>query len=236
MVQQRSASRIGRERKSLADLVFNQIYRSIKSGAYVVDEQLPTEADLCAEFEVSRPVIREALKKLRDQNLIYSRHGVGSFVRQNGVKEPLGFTPLENLTDLRRCYEFREVIEPAAAAAAAERRTEKELTDIASALAELKDATRRGRHQVDSDFIFHLAIAKASGNPYLITSMESLKDHIAVGMTFHGVSVKHETKGLDNVYAEHEAIFTAIKNRDPESARFLMRSHLAGSSARVLTL
>jgi GntR family transcriptional repressor for pyruvate dehydrogenase complex len=59
-----------RQRKSLADVVFERMHRSIKSGAYAPDERLPTEHDLAAEFQVSRPVVREALKKLRDQRLI----------------------------------------------------------------------------------------------------------------------------------------------------------------------
>lgn len=221
------------ERKSLSDMVFNQIYRSIKSGSYAPDEKLPPEIDLAAEFEVSRPVIREALKKLRDQNLIYSKQGIGSFVRQNGIKDPLGFSPVENLSDLRRCYEFREVLEPACAAAAAERRTESDLDKIQQALSVLKDATNKGRHRSDADYDFHLAISEASGNQYFQTAMESLKEHIAVGMKYHGVSVKQESHGLDNVLHEHEKIFMAIRDRDPESARYYMREHLMGSRSRL---
>ncbi|WP_034854783.1 FadR/GntR family transcriptional regulator, partial [Sinorhizobium sojae] len=108
-------------RKSLADLVFERMHRAIKSGAYQSDERLPTEHDLAAEFEVSRPVIREALRRLREQGLIYSRRGAGSFVRVLGMKEPLGFGQLENVADLLNCYEFRLTLEPAAAAAAAAR-------------------------------------------------------------------------------------------------------------------
>lgn len=221
------------ERKTLSDMVFNQIYRSIKSGSYVADEKLPPEVDLAAEFEVSRPVIREALKKLREQNLIYSKQGIGSFVRQNGIKDPLGFSPVENLSDLRRCYEFREVIEPACAAAAADRRTESDLERIKNALSILKDATNKGRHRSDADYEFHLSIAQAAGNQYFLTAMESLKEHIAVGMKHHGLSVKQESDGLDNVFHEHEQIFQAIRDRDPESAKYFMREHLMGSRSRL---
>ncbi|MEZ5476509.1 MAG: FCD domain-containing protein [Thiolinea sp.] len=155
-------------------------------------------------------------------------------MRQNGIKEPLGFSPVESLTDLRRCYEFREI--PLNLPLLLRRRiiVLKLMAAIAHALAELEEATHKGRHRADADFEFHLAIAIASGNQYLQTSIESLKEHIAVGMTSHGMSLKHENNGLDNVYNEHEAIFNAIKNRDPESARFLMRSHISGSSARIL--
>jgi len=71
----------GTARRSLGDLVFERMHRAIKSGAYKPDERLPTEHDLAIEFEVSRPVIREALRRLREQGFIYSRRGAGSFVR-----------------------------------------------------------------------------------------------------------------------------------------------------------
>ena len=64
------AAASGSGRKSLADLVFDRMQRAIKSGSYRPDERLPTEHELAAEFEVSRPVVREALKRLRDQGLM----------------------------------------------------------------------------------------------------------------------------------------------------------------------
>ena len=121
-------------RKSLGDIVFDRILRSIKSGAFAPDERLPTEHDLAAEFEVSRPIVREALQRLRDQGLIYSRRGAGSFVRSVGLKQPLGFGQLENVADLLNCYEFRLTLEPAAAACAAERHDDGTLDSIAQAL------------------------------------------------------------------------------------------------------
>ncbi|MGX5666849.1 FadR family transcriptional regulator [Rhizobium daejeonense] len=220
-------------RKSLADVVFERMQKAIKSGAYRSDERLPTEHDLAAEFEVSRPVVREALKRLRDQGLIYSRQGAGSFVRSIGLKEPLGFGQLQNVSDLLNCYEFRLTMEPEAAACAAERHGPETLASIANALELMRDATNRLSHREDADFQFHLAIAKASENPYFSTAMEALKDHIAAGMRFHGVSVKREASGLTRVFGEHADIFEAIRNRNTEKARDLMRHHLLGSRERL---
>ncbi|MCA8880044.1 MAG: FadR family transcriptional regulator [Rhodobacteraceae bacterium] len=222
-----------KQRKSLAEVVFERMHRAIKSGAYAPDERLPTEHDLAAEFQVSRPVVREALKKLRDQRLIYSRQGAGSFVAQLGVKEPLGFGAVESLADLRRCYEFREVIEPASAAVAAERRTAEDLVEIRRALDVMRDATERRRHREDADYEFHLAIAKATGNQYFWTAMEALKDHIAVGMQFHGMSLKHTIDGLAQVYDEHVSIYESIAGQRPDEARRRMAAHLAGSRERL---
>ncbi|MGI2030786.1 FadR/GntR family transcriptional regulator [Rhizobium panacihumi] len=223
----------GTARKGLADIVFERMLRAIKSGAYKPDERLPTEHDLAAEFEVSRPVIREALKRLRDQSLIYSRRGAGSFVRSTGLRNPLGFGQLENVADLLNCYEFRLTLEPAAAAAAASRHDADSLKAIRQALELLRDATNRQSHREDADFQFHLAIARAAQNNYFSTAMEALKDHIAVGMKFHGASIKREASGLTRVFGEHEAIAAAIANRDEDEARRLMLEHLKGSRERL---
>ncbi len=223
----------GTARKGLADIVFERMLRAIKSGAYKPDERLPTEHDLAAEFEVSRPVIREALKRLRDQSLIYSRRGAGSFVRSVGLRNPLGFGQLENVADLLNCYEFRLTLEPAAAAAAATRHDAESLKAIRQALELLRDATNRQSHREDADFQFHLAIARAAQNNYFSTAMEALKDHIAVGMKFHGASIRREASGLTRVFAEHEAIATAIANRNENDARQLMLEHLKGSRERL---
>lgn len=227
------AQEIVTTRKSLADVVFERMHRAIKSGAYQPDERLPTEHDLAAEFEVSRPIIREALRRLREQGLVYSRRGAGSFVRALGMKEPLGFGQLENVADLLNCYEFRLTLEPAAAAAAAARHTPESLAAIRHALELMRDATNRQSHREDADFQFHLAIAVAAKNSYFSTAMEALKDHIAVGMKFHGASVKRETAGLTRVFAEHEAIADAIAAGDGIKARQLMLDHLTGSRERL---
>lgn len=221
------------KRKSLSEQVFERMQRAIKSGAYSPDERLPTEHELAAEFQVSRPVVREALKRMRDQGFIYSRQGAGSFVRTLGLKKPLGFGQMENIADLQRCYEFRLTVEPEAAAAAAERYDDDALKAIKDALQLMGDATSRQRHREDADFMFHLAIARASNNQYFATAMEALEDHIAVGMQFHGLSLKLTPDGLRHVYNEHEALFTAIRDRDAARARTLMRAHLEGSRDRL---
>jgi GntR family transcriptional repressor for pyruvate dehydrogenase complex len=220
-------------RKNLGEIVFERMERSIKSGSYQPDERLPTELELSAEFEVSRPVVRDALKRLRERGLIYSRRGAGSFVRSIGLKQPLGFGQLENVSDLLGCYEFRLTLEPAAAALAAERHDEASLGRINDAIELMRDATNRQTHREDADFQFHMSIALAAENGYFATAMEALEEHIADGMRFHGMSVKREASGLSRVFGEHLRIFEAIRERNAILARELMQSHLLGSRDRL---
>ena len=97
----------------------------------------------------------------------------------------------------------------------------------------MRDATNRQAHREDADFQFHLAIAVAAGNSYFSTSMAALRDHIAAGMKFHGVSVKSQASGLMRVFGEHEQIFEAIRDRNCEHARQVMYDHLLGSRERL---
>lgn len=217
----------------LADRIFQRLAKSISSGDYAVDQRLPSENELSAEFEVSRPVVRDALKKLREAGLIYSRQGAGSFVSTAGPRKTLGFEPLETIADLQRCYEFRLTIEPAAAGFAAERRGSDDLMRIAAALRDLEEATERQSHREDADFSFHLAITQAANNQYFSTAIEALKEHIAIGMKFHGLSLKGRRGGLDNVLREHTAIFEAIRDANAAAARSAMENHIRGSRDRL---
>ena len=87
--------------------------------------------------------------------------------------------------------------------------------------------------RADADFMFHLSIAQASANPYFATAMQALEDHIAVGMRFHGLSLRSTRGGLQHVFVEHTAVYEAIQAGDAEAARSHMRGHLIGSRDRL---
>lgn len=219
----------------LVQRVYQLLLAQISAGDYQPDERLPGENELATRFQVSRPIVREALRRLRDEGLIYSRQGAGSFVRAplEESRPLLGYAPVETIADIQRCYEFRLTIEPDHAFHAARRWNGTALDNIAAALDLMGDATRAHRHRDDADFAFHLAIAEATNNHYYVSSMQALKDHIAVGMKFHGVSLMRPTSGLSGVFEEHRGIFEAIRDRDAETARNRMRVHLEGSRDRV---
>jgi GntR family transcriptional regulator, transcriptional repressor for pyruvate dehydrogenase complex len=217
----------------LADVVYDSIRRAIANGDFAEDERLPGENALAMQFDVSRPVIRSALKRLRDEGLVTSRQGSGSYVSGTGPAKPLAFQPLETIADLQRCYEFRLTIEPAAAAIAAKRRSDADLAEVEKLLQVMRDATERRSHREDADFAFHLAITAAANNQYFETSMRALKDHIAVGMKFHGLSLQTVRGGLDHVLDEHASIFRAIASGEAETARAAMAAHVGGSRDRL---
>ncbi len=221
-------------RSPLVRKVYQRLLAQITAGDYRHNQRLPGEYELAAQFGVSRPVVREALGHLREEGLIYSRQGAGSFVsargREGGV---LNYAPVETIADIQRCYEFRLSIEPDYARCAAQRRNDAALDAMAAALDLLRDATLGHTHRSDADFAFHVAIAEAANNHYYISTMLALKDQIGVVMKFHGAALLGPQYHLEGVLAEHQAIFAAIRERDGDLAAALMRAHLEGSRDRV---
>jgi GntR family transcriptional regulator, transcriptional repressor for pyruvate dehydrogenase complex len=222
-----------RHRPALAERIYHLIYSRIGNGDYPANQKLPPENALAEEFGVSRPIVRAALERLREQGLIYSRQGAGSYVREVRTA-PLGFARVETIADIQRCYEFRICIETSSASLAAARRNSSALDDIGSALALMDAATVSLTHREDADFSFHLAVARAANNQYFEASMRALREHIYVGMKLHGQSLMTDgATGLQEVFREHSAIFSAIREGDSEKAGELMRHHLTHSRDRL---
>jgi GntR family transcriptional repressor for pyruvate dehydrogenase complex len=217
----------------LADRVYHLLLTRISNGDYPADQRLPSEHDLAEQFQVSRPIVRDALERLRADDLIYSRQGAGSFVRVRPMQRTIGFSPVETIADIQRCYEFRLTIEPDAAFYAAKRRNDAIIERIRTVVDLLSDATRQHLHREDADFAFHLAVSEGSNNHYYLSSMQALKDHIAVGMKLHGAALMGPSPGLQRVFDEHNAIFEAIRLGEAEAARERMRLHLEESRARL---
>ncbi|MFT3973369.1 MAG: FadR/GntR family transcriptional regulator [Amaricoccus sp.] len=230
---ERTAGDAPKARPGLADRVYHLLYSRISNGDYPANRKLPSEKTLAEEFGVSRPILREALERLREQGLIHSRQGAGSFVREMR-SVPLGFARVETIADIQRCYEFRICIEAMAARLAAARRDDTALEEIGTALSLMEGATDSLTHREDADFAFHLAVAKAANNQYFEASMRALREHIYVGMKLHGQSLMTDgAPGLRAVFGEHSAIFAAIREGDGDTAERLMRAHLTHSRDRL---
>lgn len=220
---------------SLGEKVYSMLLTRITSGVYPPETRLPSEHDLASQFEVSRPVIREALERLRNEGMINSRQGSGSYVLgEIDAALRLNYPPVETIADIQRCYEFRITFEPDAAGLAALRRNDQALARIGDALGLLTDATQRQTHREDADFAFHHAIAEASNNQFYSATMRALREHIGIGMKFHGLTLLRGAKsGLAPVLDEHRAIHAAIERQDDSLAHDLMAAHLRGSRDRM---
>ncbi|MDO6469218.1 FadR/GntR family transcriptional regulator [Neptunomonas phycophila] len=225
---------ISNSHQSLGAIVYEQILASIIDGTYALNTKLPAETQLCKELNVSRPVLREALARLREDELIASRRGSGSYVIKQPDNVVLQFSPLSSIADIQRCFEFRATMEAEAAALAAKRKTPAQLDVIISAYEKMNEANVSSKLATDEDFAFHLAITNAANNHFYSTVLQSLEKSITDGINItRNLSLRHSSERLKLVQAEHHAIIVAIKEGDSEAAREAMRDHINNARNRM---
>ena len=219
---------------SLSEQLYEEILRLIISGEFQENAKLPTELELAGRFAVSRTIVREALAKLKDDGLVVSRQGSGSFVKRRPDQTVLRFAPLGSISDMQRCFEFRVVLEREAAYFAALRGDAGTIAPIKKALDRLEDAVHTGQLGVDADFELHLAIAQAAQNRFFVSTLASLRTSVSFGMNLtRTLSLARPIDRLQAVQAEHVAVFLAIRDHDPEQARAAMQRHIENARHRV---
>jgi len=218
----------------LADHVYEQVLDMIMAGEFPENSRLPPEAELSSRLGVSRPVLRQALRRLREDEIIQSRQGSGSYVMKRPDRSILNFAPVGSIADIQRCFEFRIAVEGAAAGLAAERRTEADLGRIRAALEELDECIRTGTLGTDADEAFHLAICEATGNRFFADARASMQAPIIFGMNLaRRLTLTKPAERMELVQSEHVAIFDAISSKDPAAAETAMRSHIENARRRV---
>lgn len=228
MPQERSTP----QRVLFADQVYAQLQRLIQRGEFPTNSRLPPEQELSQRFGVSRPIIRQALRRLSLEGVVESRKGSGTVVRLGQTSIQSGFPALSSVADVEQFYEFRVDIESRAAALAAVRHTIEQLREIEAAVDASSEAIEAGnlRLAADLNFSFHRAIAKASGNRFHQTAVELLPNAIGhVGYEFR-IGTSDEEHGRSRVIlAEHREILDAIRARHPELAATLMKDHIVSA-------
>lgn len=217
----------------LSDLVYAKIASKIRSGEYPVDSRLPTENELADWLGVSRPVVREALARLRNDGTVVSRRGSGTYVQKVQEVGEHSHPPLASISDMRRCLEFRISLEGEAAWHAANGKAEDRgaLKDAIEAIAEDANiSTFDPAH----DFEFHLGVATASGNRFFVETMLNMRNSIVTAMEITPAFIQPSSHNrVLRIHDEHRAVFDAIIANDAEAARNAMRSHLTQAMNRV---
>ncbi len=219
----------------LSDLLDGQLLKQIVEKELPEGRRLPSEAEISQMFGASRPVVREALKRLQTDGLVYARKGAGSFVRMRPPTRLTEFAEPSAVPGYLRCNEARMAIEGEAARLAATRRTRDQLARIRQAMDAMVDAFAMGEPGIEQDVAFHKAIAEASDNelfPRLLGDLaELMRGSMAMGLglTRIGSDLRREL-----VLTEHQQIVDAIAAQDAEAAGLYMRFHLTQSRLRTI--
>lgn len=188
-------------------------------------DKLPSERMLSEKFNVTRSNLREALQTLESYGLVKSIPQSGTFVADIGITAMNGM--IDDILGLhipsfKDLVEARIFLELKGVKLAAMRRTSDDLIHLESTLTAYTDKVIRGEDAVQEDLLFHLAIAKASGNSTLNSFMLKITPEIITNFEKHHVCDKDTAfKGIE----EHKAIIDAIKSKDPDAAKLAMKRH-----------
>ena len=195
---------------------------AISAERYAVGDRLPAERELAERHSVSRATVREAIVSLETRGLVEVRMGSGVYV--TGVPVTHGL-PLPMDVDPFALSEARLLFEGEVAAQAATQITDQELDALDALLEEMESANRRD-HGEDADRRFHKAIAAATRNEAMEAMVESLWTIRLNSPKCVHLFERSRRRGVKPVVAEHRAIVSALRARDPRAAREAMRSHL----------
>jgi DNA-binding FadR family transcriptional regulator len=218
------------------DQVYEALLTMLDQHPLERDTRLPGELELARRFEVSRPVLRQALARLRAEGRIYSRKGSGHYVGERSRPDApsLNFGALTSVPDVQALLEFRLTIESECAARAALRRAPGERQEIRSRRRQYERAIGAGGLGIDEDIAFHLAIARASHNRFLTMTLVAIGEEARFGIRLvRSLSARPSASRLAEVCREHAAIEDAIAAGDAGAARTAMTAHLSRGIHRL---
>lgn len=223
------------QRGNLAEIVVARLSERIDSGLYAPGEKIPSSAQLCEEFGVSRTVIREALTSLKVAGRVTARQGAGVYVSEKDAKT-LNFE-ISRIDDIRSAMQILELrlgVEIQSVALAAQRRTPEALAEIARAFDHLETLeTEDAEVEARADFEFHLAIARATRNPHFPRFLEAVMGEINFDLVLkRRQSVRASGGYLKKINKEHAAILGAITQGDVKAAKQALVVHLEESLNR----
>ncbi|MWL86991.1 FadR/GntR family transcriptional regulator [Cupriavidus sp. SW-Y-13] len=222
---------------TLASRIAQTLRDDIAAGRFATGARLPAEATLAGTFDVSRPIVREAIALLKADGVLVTRKGSGAYVSETpgGQVWRVASAP-EGGPTLAQLFELRRVVETACAEMAALRRTDADIAAMRQAL----DAMQRQADDFPSaaaaDIAFHHAIAQAAHNPCFtgLTDFVSQQLLAARQRAWENTARLRDSDGQPRAAdAEHAALVDAIAQGDPIAARAAATAHLGASAARM---
>jgi GntR family transcriptional regulator, transcriptional repressor for pyruvate dehydrogenase complex len=224
--------RRGGERSGAStDQVVSYVRAEIERGALRPGDRLPAERDLAVHIGVSRPTVRAGLRALAALGVVRARHGSGTYIPEGPPAlgtEPLSFLAALHGFTREEMYEARCLLEVGAAGLAAERGTAEQMTRLAEEVAALFASMHDRQRFLVHDITFHRAVAAASGNPIVASLVEMVSELYYERR--RETAVQASESDHRDAAEMHRRIYQAIRARDAESARNLMRAHLIQAS------
>lgn len=211
----------------LSAQIAQAIRDAIVSGDMIVDERLPSEAELADQFQVSRPTVREALKRLAAQSLIRTQRGAfgGAFVNRLSYEEAYGqqITTATLLLSMNAvsfdvACEARYALERACTPLAAERRTPDHLATMRAEIHRQGQPGLSDESFCASDVTFHRALVDAAGNPVLSYQLAGAVEAMQPLMNM----IIFTARSREEIVRLHTCIAEAIEAMDARAAEIAL--------------
>lgn len=214
-----------------ADEVVQQIEQLILDGVLRDGDRLPGERELAQSLDVSRPILREALKELETRGLLISHHGGGTY-----VADIIGQVFSKPVTDLisrharatRDYLEYRRELEGLTAELAAKRATDADKALLARIIADMRKAHEAGKAEAElaADVEFHNAVGEAAHNIILLHTMRACYRLLSEGIFFNRKAVFSLPDARERLLEQHVAIHAAIEAGKPLAAKEAAQAHI----------
>ncbi len=213
-----------------SDLIVSQIRRQILTGNLKPGDRLPAERTLMEQFKVSKQTLREALRVLEFLGLVEIKKGaiggacIAEIDSQTALDILANFLYFKNLS-IQNLAEVRKILEPHAAAVAAETMTEETIGELKRLIDLSKEQYASGKVQekrFNNELDFHCVIANSTKNPLLMLIVEFVESLMSDQKT----TIKLDRPFLASVIKAHERIYAAILSRDAERAKEEMTRHI----------
>ena len=213
------------DNREIQNLIISKIRDLIIHKNLEPGDKLPSERVLSEKFGVSRRNVREVIEKLEFYELVKSVPQSGTFIANIGQIAMIGI--IDDMVALEKqnfksLVETRILLESKTAYLAAKNRTKEDLENIEEALINYRTKLLKGEDAIQEDLLFHLAIAKASGNSTINALMLQITPKI---LTVFEKTRVCEEEGFIYEVQKHEAIFKAIKDQDSKLAVESMEFH-----------
>lgn len=208
----------------------------IMDGSLTPGERLPSEEKLCARFEASRTVIREAIQQLRGRGLLRTLKGSGSYIADPSLENLAGaietYSVLTNSDSYLELMDFRILLETECARLAAINAGERIIDMMQRAQDKMENSRGDLKRFGEADIAFHLAIAAGSKHNLYATVLSALEKR--------SIEYAHLNRGdslwYDNVINTHREIFNAICDGNSDTAAAAMKRHLILSRRHYVDL
>ena len=209
--------------------VVEQLGLAIVAGDLAVGETLPGDLELERQFDVSRSVLREAMKTLAAKGLVVAKSRVGTRVTEkchwNLLDECVlrwHFRAGVTAEFLNHLYDLRLVLEPAAAAFAAEHASADDCAELRRYALALGAPDLNFREQVEADLRFHVLLCLVGANPFMESMVGFIKTSLDGAFTLS--LSQYVRQSGDGIIQSHLAVVEAIERKDAEVAQNRMRN------------